>query len=131
MFAREGLEGAAADAAIGESPLLQRRQPGSPRTPPYAAAGLDGSTEAANGGNSRKYVDYKMEAAPAWDGEHPEQQYKEYARNLKLWLIEAQERLPGNLIGKRILDVIPYGSRLAALMSHLSVDEVIENKDRP
>ena len=65
-----------------------------------------------------------MEAAPSWDGERPEQQYKEYLRNLKLWLIEAQERLPGHLIGKRILDVIPYGSRLAALMSHLSVDEI-------
>ena len=57
-----------------------------------------------------------MEAAPSWNGEHPESEYREYARNLRLWLIEAEARLPPNLIGKRIIDAIPFGSRLAALL---------------
>ena len=40
---------------------------------------------AADGGASagKRFVDYKMEAAPSWDGEQPEVKYKEYARNLK------------------------------------------------
>ena len=49
---------------------------------------------------------------------------REYARNLRLWLIEAEERLPPQLIGKRIIDSIPYGSRLSALVGHLSVEEI-------
>ncbi|CAE7489912.1 iscS [Symbiodinium sp. CCMP2592] len=64
---------------------------------------LDGSGEMA-----QKLADFRMEAAPRWDGERSEEQCREYARTLKLWLIEAKERLPGNLIGKRILDSIPY-----------------------
>ena len=32
--------------------------------------------------------------------------------------------MPPNLIGNRIIDAIPFGSRLAALLSHLSVDDV-------
>ena len=49
---------------------------------PRGAAGAGASSE-------KRFVDYKMEAAPTWDGEQPETKYKEYARNLKLWLIEA------------------------------------------
>ncbi|CAE7948306.1 hypothetical protein AK812_SmicGene44163 [Symbiodinium microadriaticum] len=49
---------------------------------------------AADGGASagKRFVDYKMEAAPSWDGEQPEVKYKEYAR-------------------QRIIDAIQYGSR--------------------
>ncbi|CAE7558955.1 iscS [Symbiodinium pilosum] len=97
------------------------KPPRSPNgTPPYGRRGLDGSEE----GQARRFVDYKMEAAPSWNGEHPESEYREYARNLKLWLIEAEARLPPSLTGKRILDVIFFGSRLAASLAHLSVDDI-------
>ena len=89
---------------------LRPRSPAAPSTPPYGQGGLDGS----EGQTARKFVDYKMDPAPSWNGEHPESEYREYARNLKLWLIEAEARLPPSLIGKRILDVILFGSRLAA-----------------
>ena len=55
------------------------------RPPPYEADGLDGSA-----GGVRKFTDYRMESAPFWDGELPEAEYREYARKLKLWLIEAR-----------------------------------------
>ena len=81
-------------------------RPSSPSgTPPYGRR-LDGSEE----GQARRFVDYKMDPAPAWD--------------LRLWLIEAEARLPANLIGKRIIDAIPFGSRLAALLSHLGVEDI-------
>ena len=80
--------------------MMPPRRTASPR----GAAGVSPSME-------KRFVDYKMEAAPTWDGEQPETKYKEYARNLKLWLIEATEPLPGSLIGKRIIDAIPYGSQ--------------------
>eukprot|EP00439_Symbiodinium_sp_Y106_P086029 s529_g30.t2 len=101
--------------AGGSSPVMPSRRAVSPR----GAAGAGASSE-------KRFVDYKMEAAPTWDGEQPETKYKEYARNLKLWLIEATERLPGSLIGKRIIDAIPYGSRLAALLAHMSVEEITD-----
>ena len=103
---------------FGASSPLRPRSPNG--APPYGRRGLDGSEE----GQARRFVDYKMEAAPSWNGEHPESKYREYARNLKLWLIEAEARLPPSLIGKRILDVIPFGSRLAASLAHLSVDDI-------
>ena len=90
---------------------------------PFGAEGLDGSAGPA-GPAGRKFAEYRMEAAPKWDGEKPEEQYREYARTLRLWLIEAQERLPKSLIGKRILDSIPYGSRLSSVLAHLSVEEI-------
>eukprot|EP00438_Fugacium_kawagutii_P011007 Skav220594 [mRNA] locus=scaffold2744:89020:94746:+ [translate_table: standard] len=65
-----------------------------------------------------------MEPAPSWGGEVPEKNYKEYHRNLQLWLVEAEARLPHNLIGKRIIDGIPLGSKLSALLAHLTVDEI-------
>ena len=111
----------ATPATPATSPI-RRRSP--PTTPPPYGDGLDGSAGAGNPAGVRKYVDYKMEAAPSWDGERPEQMYREYARNLRLWLIEAEERLPQQLIGKRIIDSIPYGSRLSALVGHLSVEEI-------
>ncbi|CAE7724500.1 GIP [Symbiodinium necroappetens] len=77
---------------------------------------------------AKKFVDYRMESAPTWDGEMPETKYREYSRNLRLWLVEAVERLPGNLIGKRIIDGIPFGSRLAALLAHLSVEDITAEK---
>ena len=86
---------------------------------PYGPDGLDGSA-----GGARKYNDYRMESAPIWDGERPESEYREYARKLKLWLIEARERLPSSLIGKRILDAIPYSSRLSSVVAHLSVEDI-------
>ena len=95
-------------------------RPRSP-TPQHGADGLDGSGATGTG---RRYVDYRMDPALSWNGEWPEQQYREYARKLKLWLIEARERLPSALIGKRILDAIPYGSRPSSLVSHLSVEEI-------
>ena len=100
-----------------ESPVLPRRG-GAP------TRGQEVTEPGQESGSGRRYVDYKMEAAPSWDGEQPEVKYKEYARNLKLWLIEARERLPGNLIGKRIIDAVPYGSRLAAVLARLTVDEI-------
>ena len=103
---------------FGASSPLRPRSPNG--TPPYGRRGLDGSEE----GQARRFVDYKMEAAPSWNGEHPESEYREYARNLKLWLIEAEARLPPSLTGKRILDVIFFGSRLAASLAHLSVDDI-------
>ena len=116
-------------ATTGSEPAARRTpeaHPGSPvrprsPAPQYGADGLDGSGAAAG---ARRYVDYRMDPAPSWNGEWPEQQYREYARKLKLWLIEARERLPSALIGKRILDAIPYGSRLSSLVSHLSVEEI-------
>ena len=65
-----------------------------------------------------------MEAAPSWDGENPETEYRQYARALKLWLIEAEARLPPSLVGKKIMDVIPFGSRLGALLAQLSIDDI-------
>ncbi|CAE7939226.1 Ttll5 [Symbiodinium necroappetens] len=94
-----------------------------PGEAPLGAEGLDGSAGPA-GPAGRKFADYRMEAAPKWDGEKPEEQYREYARALRLWLIEARERLPESLIGKRILDSIPYGSRLSSVLAHLSVEEI-------
>ena len=118
----ESGERAAASQRGVASPVLPRRneRSGSPRTgrgdaPPGAEQG-------------RKFVDYRMESAPTWDGEMPETKYREYSRNLRLWLVEAIERLPGNLIGKRIIDGIPFGSRLAALLAHLSVEDITSEK---
>ena len=65
-----------------------------------------------------------MDPAPVWGGDQPEKNWKEYHRNLQLWLVEAEARLPHALIGKRILDSIPIGSKLSALVSHLTVDEI-------
>ena len=41
-----------------------------------------------------------------------------------MWLVEALERLPPTLIGKRIIDSIPYGSRLSSSLSHLTVEQI-------
>ena len=119
-------DGTDAEEAGPRSPIrgtssspIRPRSPSGGTPPVYGGGSLDGS-----GDPGRKFADFRMEAAPRWDGERPEEQYREYARTLKLWLIEAKERLPGNLIGKRILDSIPYGSRLSALVSHLTVEEI-------
>ena len=104
-------------------------RPRSPRDPPPYGDGLDGSGAAPStppGG--RKFVDYRMEPATVWDGEMPEVKYREYARNLRLWLVEAVERLPGALVRKRIIDGIPFGSRLAALLAHLTVEDITAEK---
>ena len=74
--------------------------------------------------SGKKYVDYKLDPAPSWDGSQPEKQFKEFHRNLLLWLVEAEARLPHNLIGKRIIDSIPIGSKLGAMLAHLTVDEI-------
>ena len=47
----------------------------------------------------RKYVDYRLDPAPAWGGDQPEKHFKEYHRNLLLWLVEAEARLLHNLLG--------------------------------
>lgn len=47
----------------------------------------------------RKYVDYRLDPAPAWGGDQPEKHFKEYQRNLLLWLVEAEARLLHNLLG--------------------------------
>ena len=110
-------------APVASSPAPAPGSPLRPRSPgpPYGAEGLDGS---GAGAAARKYVDYRMDPAPSWNGEWPESQYREYARKLRLWLIEATERLPATLIGKRIIDAIPYGSRLASVVAHLTVEEI-------
>lgn len=72
----------------------------------------------------RKHVDYRMDPAPVWGGDSPEKHYKEYLRNLQLWLVEAEARIPLNLIGKRIIDSIPLGSKLSTLLAHLTVAEI-------
>ena len=93
-------------SALRESLLLHQgsRTPTSPlrtRSPtaavPYSAVALDGSGAGVSQA-ARRFVDYKMESAPSWGGEWLEQQYREYGRKLKLWLIEARERLPSALI---------------------------------
>lgn len=73
--------------------------------------------------SGKKFVD-RLDPAPSWDGQQPEKQFKEYHHNLLLWLVEAEARLPHNLIGKRIIDSIPIGSKLGAMLAHLSVDEI-------
>ena len=100
------------DASRGSSPLRAR----SPRAPAYG--------EGAEGASGKKYHDFRMEPAPSWNGENPETEYRLYSRSLKLWLIEAEARLPKELIGKRIMDVIPFGSRLMAQLAHLSIDDI-------
>ena len=74
--------------------------------------------------NEKKHVDYRMDPAPVWGGDSPEKHYKEYLRNLQLWLVEAEARIPLNLIGKRIIDSIPLGSKLSTLLAHLTVAEI-------
>ena len=78
----------------------------------------------AKDGSVRKYVDCRLDPAPVWGGDQPGKNFNEYQRNLQLWLVEAEARLPHNLIGKRILDSIPLGSKLSALLAHLTVDEI-------
>ena len=58
------------------SPVLQRRG----ASPRRAAGGA-----ASAGEGARKFVDYRMEAAPTWDGEMPQTKYREYSRNLYGW----------------------------------------------
>ena len=72
----------------------------------------------------KKFVDYRLDPAPTWDGSQPERLFKEYHRNLLLWLVEAEARLPHNLIGKRIVDSIPLGSKLGIMLAHLTVEEI-------
>ena len=76
----------------------------------------------------RKFFDYKLDPAPSWGGENPEKQYREFHRNLQLWLIEADARLPMNLIGKRMIDSIPIGSKLGAMLAHLSIEEICSDQ---
>ena len=54
----------------------------------------------------------------------PEKNYKDYHKKLRLWMVEAEARIPSNLIGKRIIDSIPLGSKLSALLGSLTVDEI-------
>ena len=42
----------------------------------------------------QKHVDYRLDPAPSWGGDMPEKQFKEYHRNLQLWLVEAEARIP-------------------------------------
>ena len=98
----------------GDDP--HRRGSDPPSTPHRSSPGRSSET--------RKYVDYKMDPAPAWGGDQPEKHFKEYHRNLQLWLVEAEARLPLNLIGKRIIDSIPLGSKLSSLLAHLTVAEI-------
>ena len=79
---------------------------------------------AADPAAPRRHVDYRLDPAPVWGGDLPEKNFKEYHRNLLLWLVEAEARIPSNLIGKRIIDSIPLGSKLSALVAHLTVEEI-------
>ena len=91
-----------------------------PRMPSHPATPKSGN----EGREPKKHVDYRLDPAPSWGGEMPEKQFREYQRNLQLWLVEAEARLPLNLIGKRIIDAIPLGSRLSSLVAHLTVEEI-------
>ena len=93
-----------------------------PRSPPRTVTSVIASGGDQNG--QRKHVDYRMDPAPTWGGDLPERNFKEYHHNLQLWMVEAEARIPPSLIGKRILDSIPLGSKLSALLAHLTVDEI-------
>eukprot|EP00913_Durusdinium_trenchii_P021772 g20455.t1 len=93
-------------------------------SPTRAVGGMTPKADAASPNQEKKYVDYKIDPAPVWGGDDPERNYKELQRNLQLWLVEAEARLPPGLIGKRIIDSIPLGSRLSALLAHLTVDKI-------
>ena len=82
----------------------------------------------STGGDGKRYVDYRIGPALSWGGDMPERNYKEYYRNFQLWLVEAETRLSHNLIGKRIIDSIPLGSKLSAMLAHLTVDEIISDQ---
>ena len=73
--------------------------------------------------SERRHVDYRMDPAPVWGGELPEKNYKDYHHELRLWMVEAEARIPANLIGKRI-DSVPPGSKRSALLGHQTVDEI-------
>eukprot|EP00435_Cladocopium_sp_Y103_P060316 s936_g22.t1 len=95
------------------------------RAPQMTDAGaLQMPLSVTSDGSGRKHVDYRMDPAPVWGGDSPERHYKEYLRNLQLWLVEAEARIPTSLIGKRIIDSIPLGSKLSTLLSHLTVGEI-------
>ena len=98
----------------------------------HAADPVDAPEPGANSGGrrepatERRHVDYRLDPAPVWGGDLPEKNFKEYHRNLQLWLVEAEARLPHNLIGKRIIDSIPLGSKLSTLLAHLTVEEITD-----
>ena len=103
------------DANHGDDPFWDapQREP-----PPMTAVELPATPLASQELGGRKHVDYRLDPAPVWGGDQPEKNVKEYHRNLQLWLVEAEARLPCNLIGKRIIDSIPLGSKLSALLAH-------------
>ena len=96
------------------------RVPEDPWAAAAAAAVLMPPTPAGliSGTRDGKYVDYKVDPAPSWGGDLPEKNCKEYIRNMKLWLVEAEARLAHNLIGKRIIDSVPLVSKLSASVAH-------------
>ena len=110
-------------AAAASMAMPPPRLPTSPVRSPVGRAATP-KAAAASPKADKKYVDYKIDPAPVWGGDDPERNYKELQRNLQLWLVEAEARLPPGLIGKRIIDSIPLGSRLSALLAHLTVDKI-------
>ena len=111
---------AAATTALPTVPPM----PASPLRRSPTRSPLRPGQPAIEDGGQRKHVDYRMDPAPVWGGEMPEKNFKEYQRNLALWLVEAEARIPHNLIGKRIIDSIPLGSKLSATLAHLTVEEI-------
>ena len=87
-----------------------------PPTPTGSQAGKE-----ASGG--RKYVGYRLDPAPSWSSDQPEKHYKEYIRNLQLWLVEAEARLPHKLIGKKIIDSTRnwFKAELPLLQGHKTI----------
>ena len=105
----------------GAQATSRDRQPPDPIDPD-----ANPGTPSGRPGEARRHVDYRLDPAPVWGGDLPEKNFKEYHRNLQLWLVEAEARLPHNLIGKRIIDSIPLGSKLSTLLAHLTVEEITD-----
>ena len=105
----------------GAQATSRDRQPPDPIDPD-----ANPGTPSGRPGEARRHVDYRLDPAPVWGGDLPEKNFKEYHRNLQLWLVEVEARLPHNLIGKRIIDSIPLGSKLSTLLAHLTVEEITD-----
>ena len=94
----------------GDRPLLRQRNAFPvPRTPPHGQAGLDGSGDPAR--HQRRFVDYKMEATRPGMENILKVNARSFMKSQAVAIHRNEER-PANLIGKRIVDSIPFGSRL-------------------
>ena len=89
--------------ALTGPPRLATTPPRMPSNPATPKSGNEGR-------EPKKHVDYRLDPAPSWGGEMPEKQFREYQRNLQLWLVEAFQLPVGsnNLGILHILTSRPY-----------------------